>query len=71
MALDTRRTKETINTSILPPYFQQEGVSVAGGGGRSEIPATSWPGLTCEQQRELEMLEHDKEFEKNKSSGMW
>lgn len=66
MALDTRRTKETNNTSILPAYFQQEGVSVAGGGGRREITATSWPGLTCEQQRELEMWERDKEFEKIK-----
>lgn len=68
MALDARRTKETINTSILPAYFHQEGVSVAGGGGRSEITAASWPVLTCEQQRELEMLERNKEFKKNKIS---
>lgn len=63
MTVDARRTRETIQ-SILQANLQDEGVLVADVG-KSGV-TTSGSGLTFEQQKELLMLERNKELEKIK-----
>lgn len=59
VTVDARHAKETIK-SILQANLQEEGVLTASDGKSEVVPL--WPGLTFEQQRELLLLQPDKEL---------